>query len=135
MSETHDVVASFVDGEPVDPGRLAAALAEADGRTYLIDLLVLRGLVRGDAGVRPARSGARSGRPAARWWTAAATVVLTGAVAGYFAGVRVGSGGAPAGELTARRASQAALSVPAPQPTSVIRLEPGVDWEERTGGN
>jgi hypothetical protein len=134
MSETHDVVASFVDGEPVDPGRLAAALAEADGRTYLIDLLALRGLVRGDAGVRPARSGARSGRPAARWWTTAAAVVLTGAVAGYAAGVRVGSGG-PAGELTARRASQAGLSVPAPPPTSVIRLEPGVDWEERTGGN
>jgi hypothetical protein len=134
MSERHDVVGSFVDGEPVDPGRLAAALAEADGRTYLIDLLVLRGLVRGDAGVRP-RAGAHSGRPATRWWTAAAAIVLTGAVAGYVAGVRVGSGGAPAGEPPARRASQTGLSVPAPPPTSVIRLEPGVDWEERTGGN
>ena len=44
MSEIHDCVSAFADGEPVDPEQLDRALADAEGRAYLIDLLVLRGL-------------------------------------------------------------------------------------------
>jgi hypothetical protein len=136
MNETHDVVASFVDGEMVDPTRLSTALADAGARAYLIDLLALRGLVRGDAAVRPARSASSSGHGPGRWWPAAAVIALTSAAAGYLAGAQTASFQPAPGELSARpRPPLATMSVPAPQPTSVIRFEPGVDWEERTGGS
>ena len=51
MTDHHDIIAAFVDNEPVGAEDLAAALAAPEGRDYLIDLLVLRGFV-GDGGGR-----------------------------------------------------------------------------------
>src|SRR5262249_23670367 len=45
MNPLHDVIAEFADGEAVDPNALKQALAEAEGRDHLIDVLVLRGMI------------------------------------------------------------------------------------------
>ncbi len=47
MTDYQDVIAGFVDSEPVEAHALGDALARPEGRAYLIDLLVLRGLVSG----------------------------------------------------------------------------------------
>jgi hypothetical protein len=43
MTDHHDVIAAFVDNEPVGAAELDAALATPEGREYLIDLLVCAG--------------------------------------------------------------------------------------------
>ena len=129
MSEIHECIAAFADGEPVDPERLDRALADAEGRAYLIDLLVLRGLyARRDALPGP---DARARTARLRWLPVVAALVVVSVLGGYVAGRQSGER-APA-------ASAAPLTVPsevtAPAPTHVIRLEPGVDWNERGGGD
>ena len=42
MSDVHDVIEAFIDGEYVDPSLLKQALSEEAGRDLLVDLLVLR---------------------------------------------------------------------------------------------
>jgi hypothetical protein len=136
MSEIHDYVAAFADGEPVDPEQLDRALADPDGRAYLIDLLVLRGLYGRrapipaipdvpDALVRPARM---------RWLSAVAAVVVLGVLGGYVAGRQSAEQLPAAGGADPIRARSETV-VTAPSPTQVIRLEPGVDWSERGGGD
>ncbi len=156
MTDHRDVIAAFADSEPVGAENLAAALAAPEGRDYLIDLLVLRGLV-GDAheAGRTARVAAAAGgltsrsasvagglQPAGRskhralWLTAAAALLAAGVAAGFFAG-RLTPGGSRA--VDTRFASDAPVSVgtttTAPAPTHVIRMEKGVAWSERSGGN
>ncbi|HYN05976.1 MAG TPA: hypothetical protein VES67_01175 [Vicinamibacterales bacterium] len=134
MSEIHDCVAAFVDGEPIDPEQLDRALADAEGRAYLIDLLVLRGLYGRRAPLttipdvpeppaRPARL---------RWVPAAAAVVVLSVLGGYVAGRQSGER-PPAPDVGPLR-TQTEITITAPAPTQVIRLEPGVDWRERGGG-
>lgn len=143
-NEAHEaVVAAFVDNELVDPVQLEAALADAGSRAYLIDLLVLRGLVegrRGDAATTSA-SGPRSGRPGsapsrvgsiARRWSVAAAIATVSLVGGYLAGqYDLTDPPVPAGTQRTTDASPIA----APAPTSVIRLEPGVDWQDQGSGS
>jgi hypothetical protein len=136
MSEIHECIAAFADGEPVDPERLDRALADADGRAYLIDLLVLRGLYgRGDPQPVPATRPRR----AFRWLPAVAALVIVSVLGGYLAGRRAGETSMDATRRAADAAgpprAQTEISVTAPAPTHVIRLEPGVDWKERGGGN
>lgn len=129
MSEIHDCIAAFADGERVDPEGLDRALADAEGRAYLIDLLVLRGLFghRSAPAVpaMPSRT-SRFGR-----LPAVAALVVVSVLGGYIAGRQTGDRppAAPTGPLTAQS------EVTAPAPTQVIRLEPGVDWNERKGGD
>lgn len=148
MTDHFEAIAAFVDNEPVGAPELAAALGEPAAREYFIDLLVLRGLV-GDAhaagGLQPggrAMRGqvARGPQPAGRsthrglWLTAAAALVTVG-LAGFLAG-RTMTG--PAASVDARVAGGAAepgTTTSAPAPTHVIRMEKGVDWNERSGGN
>jgi hypothetical protein len=90
-SEIHDVIQAFIDGEPVDPTALDAALAEPDGRAHLIDIVVLRKLVKRSSialptVVTPAPE-ATSRRPA-RWLAAAAILVTIASVGGYLIGER-----------------------------------------------
>jgi hypothetical protein len=137
MSENHDCIAAFADGEPVDPERLDRALADAEGRAYLIDLLVLRRLYgrRGPATMPAARS-----RVAwVRWLPAVAALVIVSVLGGYVAG-RMGGGRSAGVDVGPGRSADAAgpiqeIPVTAPAPTHVIRLEPGVDWNERGGGD
>jgi hypothetical protein len=133
MSEIHDCVSAFADGEPVDPGQLDRALADAEGRAYLIDLLVLRGLYGRRATVTaipdvpepPARA------TRLRWFPAAAAVVVLSLLGGYVAGRQ--SGERPPATVPGPVGTQTETTVTAPAPTQVIRLEPGVDWSERGG--
>lgn len=136
MSEVHECIAAFADGEPVDPGRLDRALADADGRAYLIDLLVLRGLYgRRDAQPVPASRPRR----AFRWLPAVAALLIVSVLGGYVAGRRAGEASVDTAGRSADAAgplrAQTEISVTAPAPTHVIRLEPGIDWKERGGGN
>jgi hypothetical protein len=129
MSDVEDVIEAFVDGESVEPQWLDAALASVEGRAWLVDLLVLRGLVGGQPVARPAvvapiRSRAVTGL---RLWTAAAAIAGLGVFGGYLIGARSAAHEASAPAVSVANAS-------APAPTHVIRLENGVDWTERGGG-
>jgi hypothetical protein len=149
MTDYQDVIAGFVDSEPVEAHALGDALARPEGRAYLIDLLVLRGLVSGahTVGSRAANVaggiGARglqsagSSRLSHRWLSVAA--LLTMGVAGGFLAARLMfvrgpvnqvNGGRPPVEIVTPSSPSAA-----PAPTHVIRMEKGVDWNERSGGN
>jgi hypothetical protein len=144
MSEWHDVIEAFADGERVDVTTLRAALAEPAGRDHLIDVLALRGLVAGSHafGLHGAPAVPAAAPPARRLgvrrWSAAAAVLLVAAGA-YVAGLRQGEndlrGQRPPRSATSEVISTVAPPVSAPTPTRVFRLEPGVDWNERRGGD
>lgn len=136
MSDIHDCVAAFADGEPVDPELLDRALADADGRAYLIDVLVLRGMYgrRAPGTLLPDVPEALQKRTRLRWISAAAAIVLMSVLGGYVAGRQ--SAPRSIGEVpSAPRQVQSGVPMAAPAPTQIIRLEPGVDWTERGGGD
>ena len=141
MTDHRDVIAAFADNEPVDAGELALALADPAARDYFLDILVLRGLV-GDAvnartGAQPlqARDSAQPRpRPRPMWLTAAAAMVIAGAGAGFLAGRQTTPDAVPGLQPPGIVSSEVATAT-APAPTHVIRLENGVDWNERSGGN
>jgi hypothetical protein len=82
MSDTHEVISSFLDDEPFDAKELADALSDPAGRAMLIDLVALRHIVQPDDRVAAVRREQRS-----RWrpLLAAAAVVIA-LVGGYFIG-------------------------------------------------
>jgi hypothetical protein len=137
MSEIHECIAAFADGERVDPEQLDRALADAEGRAYLIDLLALRRLYsRRDPATMPA---ARSRAARLRWLPAIAALVIVSVLGGYVAGRQMGGRGEvdadPGRSADAAGPRQTEITLTAPAPTHVIRLEPGVDWNERGGGD
>ncbi len=135
--DDHEAIAALVDGERVDAEALKRALALPDGRDYLVDLLALRELVaeHGAASSAPGTAGAPRLARLPRL-AAAAAIVLATALGGYFAGTRsVSPVSAPPGPLVPVASAPAAGLTSAPAPTRVIRLQPGVDWQERTGGH
>ncbi len=150
MSDFHDCIGAFADGEPVDPELLDRALADPEGRAYLIDVLVLRGwyghrgsgaeLSRAAGGhdsgsvvdVGPVKATGPTGR--GRWRTAVAALVTVGVLGGYIAGRQSVPRDADERAAAARQA-KSDTSVTAPAPTHIIKLEPGVDWNERGGGD
>ena len=102
------------------------ALSEEAGRDLLVDLLVLRGLVAGHPATRAAAADApRSRASRLRLIAAAACIAAIGVLGGYLAGLR------HTPEVTHPAAVRGA---PAPAPTHIIRLENGVDWNEKVGG-
>jgi len=140
MRDFYDVIQAFADGEPVAPAELDAALADPEGRAHLIDLMVLRKLVKSStAAVMPVASG-RTVRHPFRWLAAAAVVLTTASVGSYFLGERssLSSGDVVPQTQTATPTPDASgqdsgATVPPPAPTKVIRFQPGVDWTERGG--
>src|SRR5262245_59413137 len=136
-----EVIGALVDGERVDPASLKTALATDEGRQYLVDLMALRELTGEDAAASDAGTtralvpplGRRvfGSRPWLRGFAAAAALVAAVA-GGYTAGRRAAPTPPPTRMTTA---PGDAYGVPAPMPTSVIRLEPGVDWHEQTARN
>jgi hypothetical protein len=143
MTDTHqtdprDTIEAFADGEPVMADALESALADADGRAYLIDILLLRGLLGESQTVRPARIASSREGAARRSWSlpAAAAIVVVGLGLGFAAG-RVSLDG------RGRSGTDASATLPAaadsaPAPTHVIHMEDGVNWNEtngRSGGN
>jgi hypothetical protein len=117
---------ALLDGEAVDRTALRSALDDSAARDYLLDALVLRQLIQ-DMG--PA-SFAALGWPerllagGARW-IAAGLILVVGASVGYIQGERskrpVASGGSI--EVVLDSGPR-----PAPEPTTLIRFEPGVNW-------
>jgi hypothetical protein len=148
MTDRLDVIAAFADGELVAGDELDAALADAAGRAYLIDILALRGLVdirradhlRQGYGGPPkleatGTSVAGGLQPAAKrtlWLSSVAALVVAGVAGGYIAGRQqnpVNNAVRDAGTTSV------ATVIPAPAPTHVIRMENGVNWNEKAGGN
>jgi len=133
MSDPLDVVEAFADGETVDPARLLDALSKPEGREHLVDVLVLRGLVGDHGSARPAAlTPARPTHSRVRHLAVAASLAAVSMLGGYVWGQRtsevlVRPNGTPT-------IAPATAPVPAPAPTRVIRLETGVDWNERVGG-
>ena len=153
MSDFHDCIGAFADGEPVDPELLERALADPEGRAYLIDVLVLRGWYghRGSGaelnragGEQGSGSVASSGATPApgkagrgRWLSAVAALVTLSVLGGYIAGRQSVPPAADerAASFQDRTPSETTVTAPAPAPTQIIKLEPGVDWNERGGGD
>jgi hypothetical protein len=130
MSDRLDLIASFADGEPVSAPELSTALAHEDARTYLIDVLALRGLLDGRPHL-PAVTIVPPVRNRGRWLTAAAALLVAGVAGGYSAGRQAVTQVTDAD----RSAVAAPATAGAPAPTHVFRMENGVNWNERTGGN
>ena len=135
MTDNHDVIGAFVDNEPIEAEELAAALATPDGRHYLIDLLVLRGLVADGGSLTRSAVVPKKTSRYVYWLPAIAAALITiGVGAGFVAGRLFANRTTPAAAVS----DSADISTPAvvaPAPTHVIRMEKGVDWNERSGGN
>jgi hypothetical protein len=136
MTDHRDAIGAFVDNEPVEAEELAAALATPDGRNYLIDMLVLRGLIAdGGSGLTRAAVAPKKAPRYVYWLPAVAAALITvGAGAGFLAGRLLATHTAPAAPVS-DTADITTPAVVAPAPTHVIRMEKGVDWNERSGGN
>ena len=107
-----EIVAAFVDGERVDAQALKSALAQAEARDYLADLIALRE-VMAQGGSTPAPAA----RPSRRWLIAAAAAVMLSLSGGYALGLRLAGTATSDGSVVA--------NTPAPQPTRVIEVAPG----------
>lgn len=113
-----EAVSAFLDGEPVDPDALSAALDDAPTRQALVEFVRIREATRQVDGPLPASLAAlRASRP---WWRrpvlplpAAAALVLVVLLAG----------------LLMPRAWQAEGPPEPPTPTRTLTFEPGVDWQ------
>jgi hypothetical protein len=133
MTDYEDVVEAFVDGEPVAPDDLKRALAVAQGRDHLIDVLALRGLLGGLQ--MPSPSAVPVAEPARRLG-----IIRVAAIAAMALGLSAGSFllGRRSGPIDVVEAPTESVvidaPISAPAPTQVIRLQNGVDWKERTGG-
>ena len=120
----HDVISAFLDNEPFDAQELSASLATPEGRELLIDLVALRSVVQPTEPTKVVSAGRRP-----LWMLASAAAVLLALVSGYQFG--------RSAESRATTAVGTTMSVAAPEPTTVLKFEPGVNWTEspRTGGN
>jgi hypothetical protein len=140
MTDIHEVVAAFADGERVDADELDRALAEPAGRAYLIDVLLVRGLVGDQTSpesafvAAPVRSERR--RPFAGGFAIAASLLLllASGLGGFVAGHRVAGALAPSDPIAAPDPIvMPDTQISAPAPTRVIQVEPGVDWKRQEG--
>ena len=145
MEQNLEILDAFVDGERVDPQALKRALSDPDGRDYLIDILALREGIRDGISddvalqaIGPVRSTSEF-RSRFRWLSAAAVIAVS-LLGGYVLGQQTGRPATTtsASAITSVERPNVAVApvatVPAPAPTHVIRLEPGVDWNEHIGG-
>lgn len=133
MDHELDIIGAFIDGDRVDPAALKRALSDAAGRDYLVDLLALREIAGDVVPLASSASPARRSGPLSGWATAAALLLCIGG--GFVIGERVNRTAAPSVTTAATSPGQPGASpVRAPEPTRVMRLEPGVNWIETPGG-
>jgi hypothetical protein len=129
MDQHLETIGAFFDGERVDADALRAALAIEEGRAYLVELAAMRELVAMPPVTVTAASPGRNAVPGTAWsarylLAAAALVVIVGA-----GGFALGS---------SKASAQTAKASSAPEPTKILKLEPGVNWkdnESAKGGN
>ncbi len=122
---------ALLDGETVDKESLRLALDDSGARDYLIDALLLRQITR-DTGPRHYVVPGVPRGPFARGmrWLAATLILATGAGGGYLYGQRSLPAASSSFEVIVDTAPPEA-----PEPTQVIRFEPGVNWTRRAGSN
>ena len=125
MSSELEIIDAFIDGQRVDGGAIKRALADPEGRAYLVDAWLLREAIQEDetrASYAVSRPIARSAKPAPRWLVAAA---ITGSLLGGYATGRIT--GRPAPLAVAPPATtvvaQPSQAFPVPAATRVIQLE------------
>ena len=119
----HEVISAFLDNEPFDAQELSAVLATQEGRDLLIDLIALRSVVQPAEQPRAVSAGRRP-----LWMWASAAAVLLALLSGYQLGRASGDVPAPA--------LGGSIAITAPEPTNVLKFEPGVNWNEspQSGG-
>jgi len=121
----HELISAFIDGESVDPARLAHALGTPAGREYLVDLLRLGALVA-EAETDAVGEAPGSVRKDSRRWLVAAAVVLVVGLGAFAAGMQAGQQAFPT--------STTAQQQDAPLPDRVIELRAGIEWRNTLGG-
>jgi hypothetical protein len=138
MDGRFEIIDAFVDGERVDPPALKRALAEPEGRDYLIDAWLLREGVQDEIAVEarmtpPAPTLRRSGWRVAA--VAAGVCLVGGYIAGFeFARARESRAVQPAPVAVDAAPAPPPSSFPVPPATRVIRLELETNWKESGGG-
>ena len=125
MSSELEIIDAFIDGQRVDGEAIKRALADPEGRAYMVDAWLLREAIQEDetrTSHAVTTSVARSAKPAPRWLVAAAiTVSLLGAYAtGRLTGRPAPLVGAPP---AATVVAQPTSAFPVPAATRVIQLE------------
>jgi hypothetical protein len=116
------IVAAFLDGEPVESAALKQALATAEGREYLVDLLALRHQVaESEATVALVREQRIDRSFRRRVVVAAAAAVLAASMGGYVLGDRTNAAAAPSSGSPVAVVDLSAVPQ-APQPTRVVQL-------------
>ena len=134
-----EIIDAFVDGERVDAAALKAALADSQGRDYLVDAWLLREGVQdamaGDASapaVVPMPRAASRGVP----WVLAASAAVVCLVSGYFVGHRPEAPAArtPATAPAVVEVAKPDTSFPMPEPTRRIRVELNPSRDNIGGG-
>jgi len=141
MNGYEEVIAAFLDDERVDATMLTEALALPEGREYLVQLLALRDLVNAEGrdGITRARTASAtpgappSREPVVRRWAVAAAVLLLASAGGYVVGANAGFLPRIQGAGSSVEAVVDAGAPPAPKPTHLIRLQPGVNWSAAGG--
>jgi hypothetical protein len=129
------VVDAFIDGEAVNGAALKRALATAEHRDHLVDILVLRRTVGGMPAFAPVAAIERRRRLASPLhWIAAAAVVTLGSLGGYLAGQRHGAPLPESWTSASFVEIDLSQSSSAPAPTRVIQLKPGLNWQSPIGG-
>jgi len=125
VSSELEIIDAFIDGQRVDGDAIKRALADPEGRAYMIDAWLLREAIQEDE-TRASRAvtapASRSAKPAQRWLVAAA---ITGSLLGGYATGRIT--GRPAPLVVAPPATtvvaQPSPAFPVPAATRVIQLE------------
>jgi hypothetical protein len=140
MSDLQEVIGAFADGERVDAARLDRALADPEGRAYLIDLLLVRGLVgdqlahEGTFITTPTQPQRRRRVTGAFAIAASLLLLVASGFGGFVAGHRVAGALAPSSPPPVpERIVMPDTQISAPAPTRIIQVEPGVDWKRQEG--
>lgn len=122
---------ALLDGEPVDKHVLRSALEDAAARDYLVDALLLRQLTQDMGPTQFLAPGTPRG-PLVRGvrWLAAGLILVVGTGVGYVQGQRSRPPATSLGAVEVVLNNSPAP--PPPEPTRLIRFEPGVNWTTDT---
>jgi len=120
-----EIIDAFIDGQRVDGDALKRALADPEGRAYMVDAWLLREAIQEDetrASYAIAASASRFRKPAPRWLVAAA---ITGSLLGGYATGRLSGRPAPLAVTPPATTvvAQPNPAFPVPAATRVIQLE------------
>lgn len=125
---------ALLDGEAVDKESLRRAFDDEGARDYLIDALLLRQMTREMGPNRYVAPGTPRGAIAQGIrWIAAGLILAAGAGSGYMYGQHSAPPSPPSSSVEVTVDTHQPTA--APQPTQVIRFEPGLNWTSRTRSN